>query len=108
MNADANPVTVTAECQQCEATGLYKGPHERGNTSVVSEACHGTGAVELSYTPFAGRRPPRRNTTLVLAANINMHLDDEDATITAAQWQADPMAVLRPEAAPRNKYCPAF
>ena len=112
MNADATvattPVTVTAECQKCEPTGLYKGPRERGNTSVVCEACRGTGSVDLSYTPFTGRKPPRHNTTLVLAANINMHLDDEDAAITAAQWQADPTAVLRPHAAPRNKYCPAF
>lgn len=45
-----------AECESCDATGVYCGFAEAKGTGVVCINCDGTGCVELSYKQFIGRR----------------------------------------------------
>lgn len=49
-------ITVRCECPACRGTGLYKHWTCHDGTAFVCRKCKGTGAVELSYTPFGGRK----------------------------------------------------
>lgn len=52
-------VTVLAECESCNGTGLYEGMCEKKGEPVVCLNCDGTGAVNLSYKPFERRKGKR-------------------------------------------------
>lgn len=49
-------VTVKCECSDCGATGIFKGWNCHDGAASVCRRCKGTGAVELSYTPFTERK----------------------------------------------------
>lgn len=51
--------SIKIECQDCQGTGLYKGFMETDSEAVVCVRCSGTGAQELQYREFTGRK--RRN-----------------------------------------------
>ena len=46
---------VTAECNACGATGLYRGFAEPEGVAVVCLRCNGTGAMTIEYVPFKQR-----------------------------------------------------
>lgn len=50
---------VLIECKACSGTGVYEGFAEPKGTGVVCLDCGGSGAVELSYTPYTGRKTKR-------------------------------------------------
>ena len=51
--------TVYAECPSCGGTGLYQGFAEEEGYPVICVTCKGTGCKEITYKPYAGRRPKR-------------------------------------------------
>jgi len=51
----AKQVKVLAECKDCGGTGLYTGMNCHEGATNVCISCGGTGAKEISYTPFTGR-----------------------------------------------------
>jgi len=59
-------ITIKARCGDCGGTGLYKPYEYPADTRVVCLNCNGSGCVEHSYVPFAGRLdPPPEVTTVV-------------------------------------------
>lgn len=49
-------ITVKCECSACGGTGLYRDWTCHDGAAIVCRKCDGTGAVELSYTPFTERK----------------------------------------------------
>lgn len=49
-------VTVKAECEACNGTGLYQGMCEPKATAVVCVRCNGTGCATFTYIPFKKRK----------------------------------------------------
>lgn len=47
---------VQAECEACDATGIYRGMAESEGVGVICLVCKGTGAVKIEYTPFTARK----------------------------------------------------
>ncbi len=56
--------TVSAECDSCNATGIYRGFAEPKGVGVVCLSCGGSGCTEITYTPFV-RRHPRQDVETV-------------------------------------------
>lgn len=52
----AKRITVKCECTDCGGTGLYTGWNCHDGATSVCDTCKGTGATEISYTPFTGRK----------------------------------------------------
>jgi hypothetical protein len=52
-------VKVDAECDACDATGLYRGFMEARGAAVVCVNCEGSGCMVISYRPFIKRRGRR-------------------------------------------------
>lgn len=50
---------IIVQCESCGGTGLYQGMCEKKDEPVVCLNCGGTGGVELSYTPYTGRKKKR-------------------------------------------------
>lgn len=48
--------TITIECPDCRGTGLYKGFMEGQGEAVICVRCSGSGAQELKYNEFTGRK----------------------------------------------------
>lgn len=48
--------TVKTECSACRGTGLYVGFAEGNQEAVICLDCSGSGAKDISYTPYAGRK----------------------------------------------------
>ena len=62
--------TVKAECESCNGTGIYCGFAEPKGTGVVCIRCQGSGATELSYTPFTKRKKREGVHTVRLSAGV--------------------------------------
>lgn len=52
-------MTIEVECGSCGATGIYQGFAEPKGVGVVCLNCNGTGAVNIDYKPFTGRKERR-------------------------------------------------
>jgi len=48
--------SITIECPDCRGTGLYSGFMEVRGEAVICVRCSGTGAKEIHYEEFTGRR----------------------------------------------------
>mgnify|MGYP006898470229 CR=1 FL=1 len=48
--------SIKIECPDCRGTGLYKGFMEGPGEAVVCVRCSGSGAQELKYNEFTGRK----------------------------------------------------
>ena len=48
--------SITIECPDCRGTGLYKGFMEAQGEAVICVRCSGSGAQELRYNEFTGRK----------------------------------------------------
>ena len=66
--------SIIVECPSCSGTGLYTGFMESKGEAVVFVACGGTGAKELHYTEFTGRK--RKNGISKIRAGSGTILDD--------------------------------
>jgi len=81
MSVNATRKTVLVECTSCSATGLYRGFCEKPNEPVVCLECDGSGAVELRYTPYTGRKRKngvtavRRSRGSFIATGVGGHGD---------------------------------
>ena len=47
---------VQAECESCDATGIYRGMAEPEGVGVICRVCSGTGSVKIEYVPFTSRK----------------------------------------------------
>ena len=56
MPKSNNKAHVQAECEACDATGIYRGMAEPEGIGVVCLVCKGTGMVKIEYTPFTARK----------------------------------------------------
>lgn len=63
-------VTVRAECEACQGSGLYVGLCERDGFAVVCRECSGLGVKYLAYTPFIARRD-RRDICVLRVLEVN-------------------------------------
>lgn len=48
--------SITIECPACRGTGLYRGFMEADGEAVICVRCSGSGAQELQYEEFTGRK----------------------------------------------------
>lgn len=60
-------VTVDAECDSCDGTGLYCGFCEPKGTAVVCLNCNGTGCMKVTYRPFVRRKGKKGVNTVSLS-----------------------------------------
>ena len=64
------PLSVKAECDACDGTGLYSGFAEPSGHAAVCSVCGGTGCEVIRYHPWSGRRKGKRGIhTVALAWN---------------------------------------
>lgn len=48
--------SIDVECQKCAATGVSKSRLSKSRAGTACDNCEGTGKVELTFTPFTGRK----------------------------------------------------
>ena len=75
----AKKITVKVECTDCSGTGLYVGWTCHDGAAQICSKCKGSGAIEISYTPFTTRKK-REGIKRVFPATPWTHLyaDDHD------------------------------
>ena len=97
---------VVAECETCNATGLYNGYAEKSGTTVVCSKCRGTGRMVITYMPFLMRRD-KQNVKKVYATNpgYNIH-ENMSGGMPYAEWKKNPKKIYEPENAVQEHACP--
>jgi hypothetical protein len=79
--------SIVIQCPSCRGTGLYKGFMEAEGEAVICASCSGTGAQELRYEEFTGRK--RKNGVRKIRAGSGTILDNpgRSAWITYEEFE---------------------
>ena len=101
--------TVSAECMECQGTGLKTGIGERGSLAVVCNSCRGSGEKPMTYMPFQGRQT-RDDVTRVVQTNPGIVLRPEltQGGVSYQEWQQNPESASKLGREVREYYCPAW
>lgn len=85
-------IQYRAECDSCNATGLYVGMGERDGAAVVCHYCKGSGSrdVTIKYRDFDGRKD-RKGVTRVFQVNPGIGIgEDQSKRLTLASFGGMP------------------